>query len=54
MQKVKDMMFNRGTGRRIYGVIDVTKAATIASRMGDFSLVAVNADRYAVFTQAFY
>ena len=54
MPKVKDMMFDGGTGRRIYGVIDVAKAARIASRMGDFALVAINADNYAVFTQAFY
>ena len=48
---IMDAMFDGSAGRRIYGPIDVAKAARIAARSDDFSLQAYNADTHAVFAQ---
>ena len=46
-----DGMFDGTSGRRIYGPLDVAKAARIATQSNDFSVQAYNADTYAVFAQ---
>lgn len=46
-----DGLFDGSAGRRIYGPLDVAKAARIATRSNDFSVQAYNADTYAVFAQ---